>query len=158
SGAGRPWVPLLLSARTPQALTNSASRLAAYLRTHPEASLSDVGYTLEIGRRGFDCRRMVLAQDLGTAIEALEKAGPRSWNGTVGAQERRLVFMFPGQGSQYPGMGRELYDREPVFRAVIDECAQRTRVAAGFDFRDLMFAEGETAAEQLRQTLAAQLS
>ena len=49
--------------------------------------------------------------------------------------------MFPGQGAQYPGMGRELHAREPAFRAALDECAELLAGELGFDLRERMFAD-----------------
>ena len=69
---------------------------------------------------------------------------------------RVAVFLFPGQGAQYAGMGRDLYEHEPRFRAVIDECAERLTAALGLDIRDLMFGTHPDANARLRRTSIAQ--
>lgn len=66
-----------------------------------------------------------------------------------------VVFLFPGQGSQYVGMGRALYERDDLFRAAIDDAAVKLAPALGDDLRAVLFPEGgdsDTAAERLRQT------
>ena len=63
--------------------------------------------------------------------------------------------MFPGQGSQYINMGRELYQTEPIFREQVDRCSELLKPHLNFDLRSLLYpseAEAETAAEQLKQT------
>ena len=68
----------------------------------------------------------------------------------------RVALMFPGQGSQYAGMGAELYRAEPVFRETVDQCAELLRGELGLDIRDVMFATGDEAQERLVQTAMAQ--
>ncbi|HEV2853793.1 MAG TPA: SDR family NAD(P)-dependent oxidoreductase [Thermoanaerobaculia bacterium] len=109
---GRSCELLTVSARSEAVVEQSAARLAAYLAAS-EAPLADVSYTLTTGRRAFETRRAVLARERGEI---------RSWDGVAG--QGRVAFVFPGQGSQYPGMGRELAEREPAFRAVLAECAE----------------------------------
>jgi len=150
---------LVLSARTPAALERSTDRLAAWLDSHPEASLDDVAWTLQSGRRAFEHRRMLVCRDREDAVSALEERQPgrvstAAWSGG----ERPVVLLFPGQGAQRPGMGLELYRSEPVFRAGIDRCAEILEPRLGIDLRRLLFPEpGESgAAERLRETAFAQ--
>ncbi|MHC5730470.1 MAG: acyltransferase domain-containing protein, partial [Nostoc sp.] len=69
--------------------------------------------------------------------------------------EREIVFMFPGQGSQYVEMGRELYQTEPIFREQVDLCCQLLQPHIGLDLRSLIYqgeSESEATAEKLQQT------
>ncbi len=142
---------LLLSAKTPAALERMSARLGAHLRSEPDANLADVAWTLQTGRRVFAHRRFVVgdsARDLATALEGSEKA-------TV--QERRdvpVIFMFPGQGAQALRMGEGLYRTEPVYRAVLDECAALLAPHLGCDLREVLFpASNDAEAEaRLRET------
>jgi amino acid adenylation domain-containing protein len=146
---------LLLSARTPAALDRAAAALAAHLRAHPEARLADVAHTLQVGRRAFAHRRALVASSAAEAAEALAD-GRRAFS-RAAARAPGVVFMFPGQGAQYPRMGAALYAREPAFRAAMDRCAEAARPVLGADLRELLYArDGEEAAAALRQTAVAQ--
>lgn len=122
TGPQRSCSLLVLSARSEAALAAQSERLAAFLESHPDALLEDVAYTLQVGRREFDYRRSVVANDQASAIARLRAPVPPGESKKPKTSRPALVFMFPGQGTQYPGMARELYGSEPVFRDVIDRC------------------------------------
>lgn len=113
---------LILSARTESALAQQAERLGSALAQLPDDRLADAAYTLQIGRREFEHRRFVVADTIASAASKLLAPAPRNEHGTLGTSRTRLIFMFPGQGAQYPGMAAGLYRVEPVFRDVIDRC------------------------------------
>jgi amino acid adenylation domain-containing protein len=132
---GRRQQLLLLSARTPEALTAMSDRLADHIeRENPD--LADVSHTLAIGRRAFPHRRFVVATDAADAITKLRETGKSS---AAPAAAPRVAFLFPGQGSQYVDMGREIYDSEPAFRAAVDECAILLRPLLSHDVRSTLF-------------------
>ena len=120
---------LVLSARGDAALRAGALRHADHLASHPEISLADGAATLSTGRAHLEKRAAVVAGSTAEAIETLRSFGrgempPGLVSGTARLGERpKIAFLFTGQGSQYAGMGRELYDTEPVFRATLDRCA-----------------------------------
>src|SRR5205085_1607545 len=121
SGPARPWLLLLLSAKTATALEAATANLAAYLRQHPAANLADVAYTLQAGRTAFRHRRMLVCRDRDDALRALETSDrTRLFTHAQEPGDRPIVFMFPGQGAQYVRMAAELYQAEPVFRKQID--------------------------------------
>ncbi|QFU88621.1 type I polyketide synthase [Amycolatopsis sp. YIM 10] len=132
----RGWQVLPLSARTPAALDAATDRLLRHLEENQEAELSDVAYTLQVGRTAFRHRRTIVCRD---------RTGAPAVTGTAKSTEPRVVFLFPGQSSQYPGMGAELYRAEPVFRSTMDECAD----LLGWDVREAAFTGS---AESLRRT------
>jgi acyl transferase domain-containing protein/acyl carrier protein len=164
SGDSRRWQLLPLSAKTPTALETATRNLADHLRANPGLCLADVAYTLQVGRRAFPHRRVVLCADADDAVGALESLDPaRVLTGESGEGERPVVFLFPGQGAQAVGMGRELYRTEPAFAEPFDRCAAILRPHLGQDLRALVYPEGpradadaDAAADPLRQTAFAQ--
>jgi acyl transferase domain-containing protein/SAM-dependent methyltransferase len=155
---GRACQLLVLSARSEAALEAATTRLASHLTRHPERQLPDAAYTLQVGRRAFRYRRsLVVGGDRAVAVAAL-----RSGELDVTASPTTpppVVFMFPGQGSQYPGMGADLYQSEPVVRQTVDECCELLVPHLGMDLRDVLFpgaARAGTAADDLRDTAMAQ--
>ncbi|HWT89425.1 MAG TPA: amino acid adenylation domain-containing protein [Candidatus Angelobacter sp.] len=157
---GRPTQLLTISARSEAALTAAAKRLAARLREHPETNLADAAYTLQTGRRKFEHRRIVTASSVADAAAALESGeAKRVMSRKSRNADPKLCFLFPGQGSQQPNMGRELYETEKVFRQEIDRCAKLLEPHLGLDLRKLLY-PSEAITDELRdkvtQTILAQ--
>ncbi|MFJ4673830.1 type I polyketide synthase [Kitasatospora purpeofusca] len=122
----RATVPWVLSGRTAEAVKAQAERLHAHLTEHPELSSVDVGYSLATTRTAFEHRAAVVGDDRATLLGGLAAlaAGDRApglVEGTV-ARSARTVLVFPGQGSQWAGMARELLDRAPAFADRIAAC------------------------------------
>ncbi|GAB4215711.1 MAG: hypothetical protein OHK0022_55950 [Roseiflexaceae bacterium] len=153
SDPGRPWQLLILSARTAAALEKMTANLAAHLRAHPEQPLADVAHTLQFGRRAFEHRRMLVCVSHEDAIQALEARDPKRLLGSSQALgDRPVVFMFPGQGAQHAGMGRDLYAQEPVFRAAVDRCATLLTPHLGTDIRAIIFEQNQDEQNQEPRT------
>ncbi|HYO55123.1 type I polyketide synthase, partial [Archangium sp.] len=157
---GRPWQLLVLSARGRRALEEATENLAAHLEKHPEVSLADLAYTLQVGRERFNCRRVLVCRSVEEARQALAARDPQKLlTQTQEATSRPVVFLFPGQGAQYVGMGRGLYETEPVFRQHVDECCERLVPSLGLDLREILYASetrSEEAGQKLLQTSIAQ--
>ncbi|MEV6319378.1 type I polyketide synthase, partial [Streptomyces sp. NPDC051776] len=121
-----PLVPAALSARTTDGLRAQAGRLLAHLRAHPETGLADLGLSLATTRTAFEQRAVVLAADRDGLERGLrDLAEDTMVSGVVRGVDRRgtgPVLVFPGQGAQWPGMGRELLDTAPEFARRIAEC------------------------------------
>ncbi|MEO1298631.1 MAG: acyltransferase domain-containing protein, partial [Cyanobacteria bacterium J06636_16] len=148
--ADEPSRLLVLSAKTSSALQQMTAHLANHLKTHLELDLADVAYTLQIGRRAFAHRWVCVCQ---THVDAVQKLTSNELpNQIVDAAPRTVAFMFSGQGSQYPDMGRGLYEQEPVFRQALDRCAAILAVE-GVDLLELLYgkAKDESNAEGRRQ-------
>ena len=147
---------VVLSARSDAALQAASARLAAHLDAHPALDLADVAHTLQVGRREFQHRRAIVAVSSDSA--GLVAALRQPFSGTV-AGEREVVFMFPGQGAQYPGMAQPLYRSERVLKASVDQCAEILRPELGADLRQVLFpppSRRNGAADELRDTRWAQ--
>ncbi|HXS32744.1 MAG TPA: type I polyketide synthase [Solirubrobacterales bacterium] len=120
--------PVLLpvSARSELALRGQAERLAAHLRANPDLDLAAVGRSLATTRTSFEHRAVVVEKDRDRALEALESLAAGQASGrvitAVAAAERRPVFLFGGQGSQWKGMGVELIDSSPFFAGRMRAC------------------------------------
>jgi amino acid adenylation domain-containing protein len=135
----RPLQLLVLSARSAAALDQASLRLAEALERRPDLDLANVAYTLQVGRRALRHRRMVVCRDHGEAVASLRRAVGEASGTSPGAGEPRpVVFLFPGQGTQYPGMAAGLYAHEPDFRAAMDECCDLLAPELGCDLRELL--------------------
>lgn len=140
NGSNGPYV-LVLSARTPTALAQASKNFAQHLEQQSEVDLADVAYTLGAGRKQFEHRQVVVCHGAADAITALSESDrSRVFTGASKYEKRPVAFMFPGQGAQYAGMGRALYEREPVIRRELDQCAEILRDEPGRDLREMIFA------------------
>ena len=146
----------VLSARSAAALDEAANRLTAHLKAHPDADPDSVAYTLQAGRRAFEHRRTVACTGVEDAVQALEsRAAGRVFTHAHQGRAASVVFMFPGQGSQYRNMGAELYRTDASFRADIDSCCEILTPHLRLDLRTALYPdEGE--APDLTETWLAQ--
>jgi acyl transferase domain-containing protein len=153
SGPARDRHLLVLSARSKEALEDASRALVERLDTDTDLDLADVSYTLRTGRRRFEHRRALVCATAEDAVQAL--ATHEGLVDTESSAERREVaFLFAGGGAQYPNMGRELYEREPVFRRELDRCLDHIEATEGLDVRGLLFCEPgdeEAAATKLQR-------
>lgn len=152
SHSSRPVQLLLLSARSEAALEKASQGLAEFLKRQDEVCLADVAYTLQVGRKGFAHRRVVTCRSQEEAVHALDpkQASPLIQN-VAPESGREVVFLFPGQGSQSVNMGREIYETEPLFRKVVDECCEELRPLLGFNLQGILYpaADSQKKAEEL---------
>ena len=115
-----------VSGRSVEGLRAQASRLSTHLNARPEATPADVAWSLATTRPALEHRAVALGDsrdELLSAVNALSAATPSAAVVTgIAEAGRRVVFVFPGQGSQWLGMGRELAESSPVFAARLAEC------------------------------------
>ncbi len=124
---------LPLSARSPEALKALAADWRDFLAGEPGAPLDDVTYTASVRRGHLSHRLSVVGgsrRELAEALDAVTRGElpPGVSEGRVSPEGRaKVAFVFPGQGSQWLGMGRQLLREEPVFRSAIEACEQAMR-------------------------------
>ncbi len=150
---------LPLSARSAEALLESMRHQAEHLARSPEICLADMARTLQSGREGFRHRAVVVAGDTSVARDLLASGDrTRTILGEVGHAVDRTVFLFPGGGSQYLGMGRDLYESDTELAREIDRGLDLMLEREGLDLRPVWFAEGDDpAAEEAFQRPSVQL-
>jgi acyl transferase domain-containing protein/NADP-dependent 3-hydroxy acid dehydrogenase YdfG/acyl carrier protein len=152
-------VPLLISARGKAALAAQAQRLAEWFDSGSDLALPEVARALAVNRAALPDRAVILAADRDAALAGLRTLVDDTVVGNASGAGR-LAMVFPGQGSQRAGMGRELYSRFAVFRDALEEvCAELDRRLDGHvshGVRDVVLGESPTAGKTLRQTVFAQ--
>ena len=151
---------LPLSGKSEDALRDLAKRYSSWIDERADgldaddAALSDAAWTAGVGRSHFDYRASAVFHDAASLRERL-KALADSQRGEEPRAPTNVAFVYTGQGSQWVGMGRELYESEPVVRAVLDRCEAVFRESRGASLLDVMFGRngtkgdlGDTAWEQ----------
>ena len=124
----RPVHLLTLSAKTPEALAQLVARYQNYIETHQELEIADICYTANTGRAHFKHRLAVIAskqQELLEKLKAHQATEPvkEIFSGEIpGTSIAQVAFLFTGQGSQYIDMGRQLYETQPTFQKILDQC------------------------------------
>ncbi|MBT2449796.1 aminotransferase class I/II-fold pyridoxal phosphate-dependent enzyme [Streptomyces sp. ISL-43] len=162
---------VLLSAGNAELLDQHIGEVLDALDTADCAPLAAVAHTLG-ARVPLTARLAIVATDTDAFLERLRHAREQLLAGARGdlgdgayaadaplpAAQRRIAFLFPGQGSQRPGMMRDFYERFPAFRSAVGVLSAVARGDVGFDLGDLLYGEAATSrgdAEELRQRLAA---
>ncbi len=143
---------LPLSGKTDNALRELAERYLAWLDersmdlepTDSAASpfLSDMAWTAGVGRSQFAHRAGVAFRDA-ESLRAGLKAVAEGDRGAEAAATTKVAFVYTGQGGQWVGMGKSLYEQEPVVRAVLDRCERLILEERGTSLLDVMFGRGE---------------
>ena len=158
--ACRPWQLMLLSAKTGTALEAAAGNLEKYIQKNDAVNLGDVAHTLQVGRASFANRCFVVAEGLTDATEALRARHERSLPGSVvGREGYQVAFLFPGQGSQYVNMGKQLYAHEALFRELVDQCSELLQPNLRLNLRSVLYPSSEQyewAETELRETRTTQ--
>lgn len=150
---------LALSARSPDALRDIAIRLAAHMRAHEDLPLAKVAAELALGRSHLNARLALVGADRDDALAQLDAAAAGQLPANASRSDDvpsgdtpEIVFMFTGQGAQYSGMARGLYDSEPVFRDALDRCAATLDRILPVPLLEVMFGEAPEMAALLDDT------
>jgi acyl transferase domain-containing protein/acyl carrier protein len=160
-GRARAHKLLVLSAASESALDRAAGNLVDVLRDQQGVDLDDLAYTLQVGRKTFRHRRMVVCSDAADGAAALdERIGRRTTSDAGDVRHRAFAFMFPGQGTQYASMARGLFESRSEFRKVVTECSRLLeKPMGGVRLEDILYpssSNGADATEKLGETAIAQ--
>jgi len=151
---------LIVSAKTETALLNNMNALKDYLKNNPAEAINDIAYTLQEGRKEFEWRQFIIADNCTDAFEEISGVINSGMNKGkfISNEKPHLVFMFPGQGAQYVNMGKGLYNKENLFREIVDNCAEILKPYLGLDIRELLFPQNDDqdSAKKLEQTVYTQ--
>lgn len=156
----RHWHLLPISAATPTALSAAAANLSGYLKENADTNIADTAWTLAAGRIPLRHRRCVVADSATSA--AIRLAEPNALYGIEGGTDggkRPIVFLFSGQGTQYPGMGAGLYQNEPVFRDAMNICSRLLGPVIGnASLTDIIYGKNTEISDTVNQTAVSQLA
>jgi len=133
---------ILLSAKTESALEQMTRNLVNHLKNNPHINLADAAYTLQVGRKSFEHRKMLVCSSTAEAVKELSSPdSPAVKFFQSKAENPPVIFMFAGLGSQYVDMGRGLYETEPIFREEIDRCFEilQPLMAMADDIKEILY-------------------
>jgi amino acid adenylation domain-containing protein len=154
----REYQVIMLSARSVSALQKASANLTGHLQENPGINLADAAYTLQVGRKAFEYRKMLVCANIDEAIAALSSPGSRKIHTFFSrVEERPVIFLFPGVGSQYVNMGRELYREEPVFRKEMDRCFEILTPMLGYDIKRIIYPAESVSFTNINQVDISQL-
>ncbi|MCU0286993.1 MAG: acyltransferase domain-containing protein, partial [Acidobacteria bacterium] len=126
-----------LSAKTQNALDHLTVNLAHHFEHNPNIDLADAAYTLQIGRKAFKHRCMLVSGSMSETMKRMSSGEMES--GLAFAEKSTVIFMFSGQGSQYVNMGLDLYQNEPVFHDLINQCFTILEKITGLDMKYVLY-------------------
>ena len=136
-----------------------SSRLATHLEDNPELELTDIAYSLATTRAAFSERAVVVGSERRELIALTEGSGqgePSPNTAKAKATQGKLAYLLSGQGSQRPGMGKELYAKDDVFKEAFDQACEEIDPHIDGSLKEIVFAEGDEAKERLSHTTYAQ--
>ncbi|HEX2968422.1 MAG TPA: beta-ketoacyl synthase N-terminal-like domain-containing protein [Bacteroidales bacterium] len=133
------WPELMpVSAKNEEALISRMKDLAEHVQSNPDLKLNDIAFTLQTGRRHMSYRSFAVIDETG-------KLKTQSFTPPLKTRDSlpETAFMFSGQGSQYTGMGKELYLANSHFRQILDECFEIVKSETGINLKEILFSDSE---------------
>jgi len=139
TGKSKPLSLITWSAKTEASVGNYAEKLAGFVQNNKDTNVADIAATLQNTRADFNHRRFLIAGSTEELSAKLSATVETSSAKNLGSKASEVVFMFPGQGSQYINMGKGLYDTEPVFAAAVDECIELLKDSPQADIFNVIY-------------------
>ena len=132
---------LVLSAKSESALDKLTAELKEFLKKNDHVEIRDAAYTLQQGRKAYNHRRFVICKDRNDAIETLtQENSKRIFSSKIeNSSKRPVIFLFPGIGDHYVGMGYDLYQKVEVFKEAVDKCASILNNYIDIDIREVLY-------------------
>lgn len=137
--AERPYQLLGFSAKTSKSAQKYQNKLFDFLKENEEVDLSNLAYTLLTGREDFNHKGFFVSDKNSDVRTQIEELGSESLISSKLNKKSKVVFMFPGSGSQYINMGKDLYTHEPYFKKILNEGFSFLEKMMGIDFSKIMF-------------------
>lgn len=148
-----------LSGKNSEALRRQVERYRRFIDENPDVSPADLCYTTNVGRTHLNARlagAVSSLADVRTLLDAQLARSESAGNAKSEARGGNVAFLFTGQGSQYPGMGRALYERYPVFHHHLDACDQLFTPHLGRSIREIVLGQAPGSDQDINQTLYTQ--
>lgn len=147
------------SAHSENALSRTRERLQHYLIQNDNLPIQDVAFTLQTGRYAFEARSFAVCSATAELISILGNTATAAQKSPATLSSQPVIFAFSGQGAQYPGMGRQLYNSEKIVRDLLDQARTIMQSETGEDLFSFLFpadTESVTAAQTLSSTVYTQ--
>ena len=140
---------IMFSAKTLEALKNYENDLLHFLNKKENLNFDDFSYTLQTGRKQFDCRGFIVCKN---QYEAIKKLNNKHLIINKTSSNKEIVFMFSGQGSQYYNMGKQLYDEKFLFKRLMDEGFEFLAEYTKEDYKKILFGENKKNVDKINNT------
>lgn len=156
----RQWHIFPVSAATSTALNTVTENLSDFLKNNADKPIADIAWTLSTGRIPLRYRRCVVAEsNTDAAIRFSDHNALYATEGEVDEDQRPIIFLCSGQGTQYPRMGEDLYQAEPVFYEAMNKCSRMLGQVVGKNsLVDILYGPGKEINEMINQTAVSQVA
>lgn len=136
--SSRPYQLLTYSGKTNSSINNYKGRLEDFIKRKKTSDLSDLAYSLKVGRQSFKHREFIVCKDKEDALINLQRMDKDGSNPIIVNKKRNVVFMYTGQGSQYFSMAKGIYFQEEYFRSIMDQGFQILKNKTGEDYAEII--------------------
>lgn len=142
---------ITIAAKTDSGLTKQKQNLKAFLTENKDVNLSEVAWTLQTRKPRFSNRLSFVAKTVEEAIHTLDDKG-QFQKGTALKGNKKVAFMFTGQGSQYVNMGKDLYENEATFKETLDRCFEIATDINQINYKSILYPNQGEESELINQT------
>ena len=145
SGNSRSKELVLLSAKSETALERVQENILEYLKSNKTKSIADIAFTLKVGRKVMEYKKMFICSDINEAIEILSSKDKQKIRSSISKDPaNNITFMFSDLDFQYPNIGLDLYNSEELFKAEVDRCSEILISKYQIDIKKVLFQEAKS--------------